>query len=233
MKLKMSIALTALATVALTVSPSFATESSGLSDRVEVMEGQVLVRPSEDGLVIGVDTDSPADGFVNHAFLYQMEQAPSDALRFEGDGVLWVRADRLVVTSKEGDRIVDLRLADKKGLSGVRLGDEGESASILYEGIGLSRYGSLSTVTLEQLGGFDPAHLSTATWLSDNPFARGPVFEGGGETSCPAGGTGSSGCSIPSCCSVSCSSGYYACCHCSNGCKCVSTGGGGEGIANE
>lgn len=37
---------------------------------------------------------------------------------------------------------------------------------------------------------------------------------------CPAGGPGSSGCSISSCCSVDCQSGYYACCHCTDGCHC-------------
>jgi hypothetical protein len=42
---------------------------------------------------------------------------------------------------------------------------------------------------------------------------------------CPAGGQGATSCSI-SCeggqgCSVTCGPGTYACCHCSNGCKCI------------
>lgn len=43
---------------------------------------------------------------------------------------------------------------------------------------------------------------------------------------CPSGGQGSSGCSISNCCSVDCQSGYYACCHCTDGCRCIRSGGG-------
>jgi hypothetical protein len=38
---------------------------------------------------------------------------------------------------------------------------------------------------------------------------------------CPSGGAGSTGCSIDGCCSVDCGAGYYACCHCLDGCHCI------------
>lgn len=45
---------------------------------------------------------------------------------------------------------------------------------------------------------------------------------------CPSGGQGSSGCSISNCCSVDCNAGYYACCHCTDGCRCIKSSGGSD-----
>jgi len=54
-----------------------------------------------------------------------------------------------------------------------------------------------------------------------------------GCTDCTAGGTGASSCSISQGggCSVSCNSGYYACCSVTGGCRCCQ-GGGGSPLAS-
>lgn len=44
---------------------------------------------------------------------------------------------------------------------------------------------------------------------------------------CAAGGTGSQSCSLVGICSVSCFSGYYACCSVIWGCHCIKDDGGG------
>ena len=216
MKSRKPFVLVALTALLLCASLSHATPVTAAADHVELIAGEILMRTAETGIIVAIDNGEAADGFVDHAFLFQMERVPKQLTTFEGTGTVLVRADRLVLTSELGEQIADLRL-----FQGFEARERQQSHLF---GTGLSRYSNLSKLTIDELGGFDPAFLAPSSWLNENPFAQ-PAFK----ASCAAGGTGSTSCSVSDCCSVSCSSGYYACCHCTNGCTCVSDGGGGGG----
>lgn len=139
-----------------------------------------------------VDTDH--DGINDHTFKLQTTDAAVQHERFFADAQLTFIGDRLHLVSIDSPDTLTLAVGP------ARPGDHADMASI--HGTGL-------------------AHLRSATTVEPS-FTDDPGTGGGSSGGCSAGGPGSTSCSISDplvSCSITCSTGYYACCTGAT-CKC-------------
>lgn len=188
-----------------------------VSDEADMLVGRVVVRGAGSRIVVAVGAPDDRAALAARVFVFQLSAPLDSALEIDtAQASLLVRRERLTLSTPRG---VALDLA-VHGAVDPSAGTQRSVATL--DGIGLADYKN-PTATLDQL----------ATAQLDAPlFEASRLAEGGMDAmaepgGCPAGGPGSTSCSISSCCSVSCSSGYYACCHCTDGCHCIANGGGG------
>lgn len=178
-------------------------------------------------MAIGIDTFDKAgvgDGEIDRVYLLQaFGPKPSELPRlFETATVLETESGiRLVVPEEKLD--VRLELASGPALFGPQGGDE--AGATRYRGFGLARV--------------DAVRLSfplEPSWLESFPPVPLDLLAA---AACSSGGAGATSCSVTNSlggCSISCSTGFYACCiNASFGtaasCSCNTSGGGGGGGA--
>lgn len=200
-------------------------------DDAQRLLGDVLVRSQGTTVLVAIDDAETPERGLSRAFTYQLAAPLAADLELRLPAELLVRKDRLVITSPEGPTRIVLAIA------GVERDAAQERATAklrwardlqILDGIGLADYVRPTALSLDELALADLAANSTRRSIECARSAvpqndlRDWVIPVG---SCPSGGPGSSACSINNCCSVTCTSGYYACCHCSEGCHCISSGG--------
>ncbi|HEX6099247.1 MAG TPA: hypothetical protein VF432_23235 [Thermoanaerobaculia bacterium] len=203
----------------LACSPALA--QPGHADRVENYLADVVVRTDGDRVTVLLDTIVDAgtapDGIVDQWFVLQTAEPVLTPVMVHLPQALVVHQPRalristsdqryelLIDRPKTPDaamttRIAGIGLSHNTGTKGPRLGDQ------------LDRRGRVVT---------------TCDWcLTQDPGPGGG--SGSGSTSCPSGGPGATQCSASygtNSCSVSCASGYYACCQALPGsayCRCI------------
>jgi hypothetical protein len=212
--------LSLLLAVTLSVPPRSAADYALLQGRV-----MILTRTKE-AVVIGVDTNN--DGYADDLFWFFSTSAPS--LNFYSDKAsIEFRGDELVVIGGENGELFAFsagpsRLAQR----GAPLSSSTFSGYGLYHGIG-PRVNKIYIPSPQKTG-----RLTTNSYCGDTNdciLYQNPDDPAAGGSTCDAGGTGASSCSITSSgesCSASCVSGYYACCtkscvlwSCTVSCSCV------------
>jgi hypothetical protein len=210
-----------------------------VAGEVKSLSGAVAVESvGERQIMIAVDTVNegrPLDGLVDHLFRFVAEEPLAEPVSLRiAHGHLEERGGVLRLGSSEEGRLLllSLRTGPAAGRRPGRPGRDHDGEARLREayrlaftgGIELASYFNVPDLRLDDFvadpeGGFQATFLPEET--GDVP--GGDVDHddggsgGGGGTSCTAGGTGATSCSI-TCnhygCSVSCGSGYYACCKC-------------------
>lgn len=210
-KLKVFLALA----LCLTFLPSLA--AAGVTDKAEVLDGHVVLTPvGKNNVVVLVDhLPFGGDGIADQAFIYRSAVAlPADLGDLSGSGIVIVRPESIVVT-----------LAGKSAISlSVRSGEPGRDRG---------RPGTLSKAAtftridsgfeLRRLYGREGFDLVRASFNQLRPRQNSDSIL----KACVSGGVGATSCSLSgnlgpagAGCSVSCASGYYACCNL-NGCGCI------------
>jgi hypothetical protein len=182
---------------------------SAIVDHGELVKGQVTItRTGEFDAVIAIDR-APADGVADLAFVYRSAMAlPSDLLDFEADATVLVRPNAVLVKPRK-DREIVFMVATTEGFVPTILAKK-DTSLFIDSGFQISRlYG----------GDVRERAMSMIT--------RSSLLKSE-EESCWGGGEGATGCSLQggagpvgAGCSVTCGSGYYACCTPTGGCKCV------------
>ena len=211
--------------------------------------GRVLVRSADTRVFIGVESQESSlkkRATVDHLFIVYLEETPAEVIDIQLDRALVnFREDRILLTSPDGPTQISFSLRRVALKPGERpedkahfemvTGPQGRSVQVLKDddAIGLAHYSEkLRPFTLEGLARTDLSTVKERGLLVNDRRESVKEFGyicyygclgyggGGGTQNCPSGGPGSSSCSVSTCCSVGCSPGYYACCHCSNGCRC-------------
>lgn len=198
-------------------------------DIPETSEGRVTVDVLK-GYGIGVALDlAPADGVVDRLYILQKAAlAPDELPLYYDDARLLYHQHAVIVTGSPREQGVVLLLDRQEHLSRQMELVDGELHQVFGKRGAVT--GSEELPTPHVYTGFGLIERP-GTWL--DPFedlAREPgVVEKSG--SCSPGATQCSvGCGNS--CSITCSSGYYACCTCALGtenCECISEGGSGGG----
>lgn len=195
--------------------------------------GNVTVRGTRSGhLTVAVDQSFPMrgiqpDGIPDLAFHFAPKKNRTEyqnvAFDLEGAVVSFTNR-RLTVLSADRNILLNVSLEKPTDTAGNAAYYEDPSRD-LPQTIRISRGKALGQYK-------DPATIA-ALWVCGTKAGQCSVLENAGEMTiaddfyieCPAGGSGSTSCSID-CgpgqgCSTSCGAGYYACCHCTNGCHCI------------
>lgn len=227
--------------VAIVAAPAVAADQ----DDAEMSLGSVLVRSMEKVIVVAMDSGdegSSGDGLVDRVFVYYLAEPLDQPLHFRTDrAMVLFGKGRVQVTSPDGPTI--LRFAVRAaGLDRPRPNKPGEKDDFCIEdpgmnfrsglkgrgaarsislenGVGLAHYPKVESLPFSHFEQADLTRLNYRDFLSSVPGEFDIATKCAPQ--CASGGPGSSGCSVSSCCSVTCQSGYYACCHCTNGCSCV------------
>lgn len=209
------------------VSPENKVQPFGQGEKISgTIYVQVAEVQDEFHLMVGAQTeDSP---IAHHVFRLQLPADPRPRLQTGAfEGTLFYEVDqhdqysvvdlpprvKLVYVDVPGNRFAlavspehDVKAPPERIIYGIGLAH--------FEGdfpISASKNSSLA---------FDMAAICNATPASPSLHADDCSSGGVGATSCSVGGCNPVGAS----CNVTCSDGYYACCHC-GGCKCKSSGG--------
>lgn len=165
------------------------------------------------------------DALLRHAAKNRHEyQAP--AVELEG-GTVAFTSKRVTVLSADRHILMNVSLENRPKTTdrGVYYEDvtrDQLETVRLYRGKALVAYRGHDS-NIERLWVCGAAGGKCAVWERTGEMRIADDFEL--ENPCPGGGRGASSCTV-SCgggqgCSVTCNVGYYACCHCSNGCHCV------------
>ena len=204
--------------------------SDSVDGKIQRFTGVVIARSSASGHVtISIDQSIEysvrSDGIPDLAwhFVPAEEHAQHGPISVTvQDGVILATSKHLTLLSDQKVLLhLSLEPSSEKDL--IDLVYKRTSDSMFIErGIALARY-EQSSEKIQRL--WDCDGLNGLCAVKQKRFGGVPgdtYSEEEGGADCPSGGPGATSCSGgPSCCSVSCSSGYYACCHCTNGCKCV------------
>jgi hypothetical protein len=199
-------------------------------DVAQRLLGDVLVRSQGTTVLVAIDDAETPERALSRAFKYQLATPLADDVNLRLRAELLVRKDRLVITSPEGPTRLVLALAGSRSAASTQATSKSGFAREIQwlDGIGLADYVRPAALSLDELAVADLEATATRQAVECARSApAGSDFFGWLEPvgGCPSGGPGSSSCSIHNCCSVTCTSGYYACCHCSDGCRCVSGNG--------
>lgn len=200
--------------------PSLA--SARITDNAEVLAGRiVLTRASQLNVVVMVDNlPAGGDGIADQAFVYRSKLAlPAELRDFSGAGRVVVRPDSITIAMAEG-AAVSLGVRTEAGREPINPDHLVKSAGAIRTDVGYQ---------LTRLYGRKGVDLVAAAFGQLQPHQGKSIFfdEAEEDSGCTAGGPGSTDCSIQgnigpggAGCSVSCASGYYACCSLS-GCGCT------------
>ncbi len=179
----------------------------------------MITTQSDETVLVSVDTDN--DGFADELFRFFALPAPSVSF-YSGNASIEFRGDELIVISGETGELYAFSVGPPR--LPQRVFGTGPSVSI-FPGYGLNH----------EMG----PHVNKIYMPWPQKGRRVPVSllvpddapGGGGSGGCQSGGIGASSCSITAgggSCSVSCVSGYYACCSqvadpicCSPYCRCI------------
>lgn len=205
-------------------------------DHAEVLVGSVEIQVFS-GHGIGVTVDEvPQDGIAEAVFVLQANALiPPELPAHMRTARVTFEGERLLIVSLEesfaaGLFLYEVDASDVEQRLRGHLGQRHRGATprvFLHGGHGLSRHKGRFPLPIET---WPPAEDSGA--LQTEAFGDATTQSAG----CDAGGPGSTSCSV-SCggtnhgCSVTCASGYYACCDCGflvSSCTCVSDGSGGS-----
>ncbi len=196
--------------------------------KTEVLYGTVVVDAIQDyGIGIALDERSfrsEPDGTFDRLFILETYGLIPDEFPITIDNArLLIREDGVVATARNKALVLGFFLTDEPGASEEQLGslvmENGdrplaEDALFVYSGFGFSQTPGKWKLPLD------------SSWMGAATEAT---------STCTSGGTGSTACS-QTCgrrsCSISCATGFYACCNCGTllaNCKCIAGGGGGGG----
>jgi hypothetical protein len=212
-------------------------------DHAERVLGKALVRSSGARVFIAIESlssGSEVKSKVDHVFVLYLEAAPPQEidLRLSLVSVIFSE-DHLLLVSPNGPTRISFSTrkvahsadepaeeASFQQVPGAR--HQSISQLKIVNGVGLAHYKNLRPFTLDSLATSDLTSLKEGGLIDqagvsskDIGFPYGGGYYYGGGPQCPAGGPGSTSCSVSTCCSVSCGAGYYACCHCTDGCHCI------------
>ena len=189
------------------------------ADHVETHLANVVIRTDGDRVMVLLDTildaGTPSDGDVDQWFTLQAEGLLLTPVMVHLERALVVFTPRSLRVSTSEERY-------EFSLDGPETPNAGMTTRIT--GIGLSHNtgtkGPRLRDQLDRRGGV----IEKCDWcLQQDPGTGG----GSGGTSCPSGGPGSTQCSAANganSCSVTCATGYYACCQALPGaayCRCI------------
>jgi hypothetical protein len=172
-----------------------------------VTRGRVTVSDAgPNQLVIELDEFTQAapkgDGRADHVFRFWAE-APLVGLELEDENAsLEFRGDELVVMSTAKARFLVLQV-------------EGRHESFPVAPRGLTTYAKSGYALTHSIGTSTRSGKRPSQVIANPAHTPDPIGGTGGGGSCDAGGIGSTSCSTSNgklTCSVSCASGYYACC---------------------
>ena len=216
---------------------------SASQDDAEVRFGSVLVRSMDKVIILALDSgdeNSPGDGLVDQVFVYYLPESLPEPLSFRTDrAMVLFGKGRVQLTSPDGPTTLRFAVRTTNPRNRPRAGQKDEFCTedppqnirwdpdggrvplsmSLENGLGLAHYPRVKNLPFSHFEQADLARLNYRDFLSSVPSEFD--IQAKCAPQCASGGPGSSGCSVSTCCSVTCQSGYYACCHCTNGCTCV------------
>jgi hypothetical protein len=170
-------------------------------DRARREIGDVVIfNHGIDRLIVAIDTDiTGADGLVDQWFVLQTLLPAAETRIHLRDADVVYKKDFVRVTSHQDKKVYELALegADTSPAPNARFD------VVRTEGFGLAHNTDDTTIRLswDDCAGCESL---TQDW--------GELGDDSGAGSCDAGGIGASSCSLSGGCSVTCTSGHYACC---------------------
>ncbi|MGB9610452.1 MAG: hypothetical protein ACPL7M_05720 [Bryobacteraceae bacterium] len=204
--------------VALCVSSLIPLRSQGPAGAdVEGIPGQIEVRTVENRCGTFIQLKA-ADGRHPLVFILQYKEKAKFLPDWTGNGTLYLSRGLVALAGEDGTRKM------------AKFPDAPVPASLVrfsmdnFEIVGIARYGESSPLSESQVLNLRTyGFCGPASHAPDSRQAAAPLqLEGFGGMACTSGGDGSTSCSPGGGgCSVTCGTGYYACCNAdSNQCRC-------------
>jgi hypothetical protein len=188
--------------------------------------GHVTVAVDRSFPMRGIQADGVADLAVHFAPRKNRREYQNIAFDVEG-GVVDFSSRRVTVFSADRHILLNLMLENRpENEDGLPYYNDTSRDLLetvrINRGKALGRYKGTADIGGLWLCGVEGGRCSVIERTGEMKAATDPIEL---ENPCPSGGTGSTSCSIE-CgpgqgCSTSCGAGYYACCHCTNGCHCL------------